>query len=324
MCCWIGRQPPSCAIPGYRLCPPPVSIRHLSLEAGQACPDVQALSRRASNRIQMSCCQVHGQPTLSSFALLEIACATGQAAADEGAASTLALVGASFGAASAPTGMLTCQLHIRSGSMQLCSMHGIDRMEQQQHLSGSLSAVREPPTSSWPMQGATASPIILGVLTAALQSATAQLEAVAAYCSVEPAQQDGFLMHPAAAEAVAGLQAVLLRPCKALSPATCGAVLCRSRRAAVRKLHASMSSRRRRRPRRAAASLAAQLCSGEGAFEIAEVEQAAAEPLLPEAGSYITIWQPVPEAVEAETSRWVHARVCSLLSVRAPLSLKVC
>ena len=258
--------------------------------------------------VQLFCWQVHGQTALSSFALLELACATGRAAADDGAALALALVGASFGAASAPSGVIVCQLHTRSGSMQLCSVHGTESQQQHHHLSGCLSAVRELPASSCSMQRAIASPIIAGVLHAALQSVTAAQRYLGAFCSVEAGsgQHDSFWMHPAAAEAVAGLQIVLSRPCRALRPETCGAVLCRGRRAAAGKLHASASSSRVRRSRRAIASLSAQLCSGAAAFEIAGVEQVTAMPVLPEAGSYTTIWQPMPEPSEAPVVRWIQ------------------
>jgi hypothetical protein len=253
--------------------------------------------------MQMLCWQVHGQRILSSFALLELACAAGRAAADDGATLALALVGATFGAASTSSGVVECQLQIRSGSVHLCTLDVPESKQQQQHMSGCLAAVPELPASGPTMQRAVASSTIVGVLHAALRGVPAVQGG--AFCSIKAgsAQRDGFWMHPAAAEAVAGLQAVLTRPCMALRPVTCGAVLCHSRRAAAGKLHASVSSRRMRRSSRAAASLAAQLCSGEGAFEVADLEQVTAEPILPEAGSYTTIWQPVTEPSEAQMPR---------------------
>ena len=258
------------------------------------------------------CMQVHGQKTTSSFALLEAACATGRAAAaDDGAAPALALTGACFGSPQASDGAMQCLLHLRSGAVRLHSMHAA-AADSAQHLTCNLAAVQERPTST-PVDGSSVSYTILGIVRrAVLHNLTAETHTTAFYSIAEPGcAQGGFWMHPAAAEAAAAMQTLLHRnpaswqPCRALRPACCGAVLCRGRRAASGKLHASLRSRRRRRGRRSTASLAVQLCSGQPGFEVAALEQAEAVPLVAAEATYTTIWQRVPEPAQTQPSKWV-------------------
>ena len=264
--------------------------------------------------------QVYGQAILSSFALLEGACATGRAAAEDGAGRVLVLTGACFGPYSPPGGAMQCLLHPRSGAVQLSSTHA-SGAGSAQHLSGALAAVMERPASRSSSVGSHVSHTILVVVRVALQLARAAESSTAAFCSIaEPGSaQGGFWMHPAAAEAAAALQTVMLgnpaswRPCRALRPASCSAVLCHSRQAASRKLHASLSGcRRRRRGRRAAASLAVQLCDGQAGFEVASLEHADALPLAAVEATYITMWQRVPEPAHTRPARCAACQhVCS-------------
>ena len=271
--------------------------------------------------------QVHGRSMVPSAALLEAACATSSALIDDGATRALALTDASFGAAVVhePCAVVECQLHVRIGSLQLCSRQA-DRSatsststgEGPVHLACHAAAAQDAAVLTAPGGRVTRSILadldldLLCNMPAQAPPADACTADVHSVPLSAAALQGGYRLHPAAAEAATALHSFTNRgpahrpSCCLCRPASCGALLCNDRQAANRRLRSCTASARRRRSGTAGRQrgcVRAQRCGSQMAFQIVDLVLVSADVAVSHTNDYMTTWQHIPEPAETPTVR---------------------